>query len=804
MRAPSAKIAGSGALAVLLLAGGLTAGVPGATPASAVPVATYEVTVSGDDGPGSFGAAIEAANASPGHDTIHIADGLSTTITALFEVTETVTIVGGEGSKIISAPDYRGTTLAATNGATINLDGVTFTGRHAYGGFIRIAATDEPTTISNVTISDMEIYPDGGSFLHFDDARGSITVADSRFEKLETSSPRETSVIQVDRLAAPLAVSDSVFSFVSPAAVSIGSAELPTDAGVVIERSTFEFAGAGSQSTAAAGVLRLVGGAAQPAGRAVPAVQLSDTTIANSATVTGGAVSVSGLHGDVAITDVAIVDSASSVENAPVEVREHQGEFDLNRVTIETGKGTHGPAHSLRFSGIATAAEATARMRVVNSTFVTSYPDGKSHLSLGDSSSASLDHVTLVGGGVLYTGTAGGQELALTNSIISGAAAGAVVAEGTGAVSGSHNTVTALGALPAAGNDVVADEEMRLSALADHGGKTRTVLPERGSPAIDAALDGGELPALDQRGFARVYGAEPDRGAVEVRGGTVTLGENVTVQAGEKAVIPVTYTPGEDDLGATVRIDMTAGTATPGQDMHPVPLYTVLTFEPGGPSTQTFEVPTYIFNTSFDPLTFFATITEVSPGAAVAEPGELTVFIVTALPAAPTITDPKAVSITAGKTAEFSVTTTGSPAPEVTWEVSNDGGKTWESTAAAWRVVTVGNESTLTVPGELALTGYVFRATATDPAGRSAVSGGAVLTVTAAETPDPDPTLPDPGDGDGDAGEGLKDPAAPTSGIAQTGGAPLAAAGIALLLAAFGAGLLGKTAFRRARGGGAS
>lgn len=52
-----------------------------------------------------------------------------------------------------------------------------------------------------------------------------------------------------------------------------------------------------------------------------------------------------------------------------------------------------------------------------------------------------------------------------------------------------------------------------LSALGVFGGPTRTMLPQAGSPAIDAG--GATALAVDQRGLARVVGAKVDIGAVE-------------------------------------------------------------------------------------------------------------------------------------------------------------------------------------------------------------------------------------------------------------------------------------------------
>ena len=56
-----------------------------------------------------------------------------------------------------------------------------------------------------------------------------------------------------------------------------------------------------------------------------------------------------------------------------------------------------------------------------------------------------------------------------------------------------------------------------LAPLSNYGGRTLTMPPLAGSPAIDAAVPLGTSPATDQRGFPRIAGAAPDIGAVELQ-----------------------------------------------------------------------------------------------------------------------------------------------------------------------------------------------------------------------------------------------------------------------------------------------
>lgn len=775
------------------------------TPAHA---ATILVTASGDQGAGTLGAAIAEANGSQGPDTITIAAGLLAEVTESFEVTETVTIVGEPGSQIVNKPNYRGAVLAATGGATINLEGVTFAGSNAYGGLVSIASTTEATSFTDVTVAGVELGREADDFFSFEDARGPITLTNCSFTGRSSSPTEALSVLRAERLAAPLTVIDSNFEEIATSAISVGAAELPADASITVSDSRFQYVAAAQPYTRPGTVLHVDGGSAQAAERSAPAVNISNTYIDASRNSVAGSLYFQDLVGDVIITNSSIIEGGSAGENAAIAAVGHLGQLAIEGVTFAQITGTNGTARSIGFGAAASAGDGESGVTVVNSTFdAPNNFDRKPHIALHGNAGASINHATFIGGGVQATDPTATAPIELVNSIVGvGAQAGgaenepveAVFGERVGPVTGTHNTVNALGTLAASGNDVVADgAAMKLLPLADNGGSTLTILPETGSPVIDSAV--ASAPATEQRGFARTFGSAPDRGAVEVRGGTVSLGDDVTVNAGVKAGIPVTYTPGEDDTGATVRIDILSelagepGTATAGQDFHPLPLYTSLTFAAGGPSTKIFEVPTYVYSKGFDPLTFFASITETSSGIEIADPADLTVYIVTALPAPPTVTDPKDVTVDEGTAAEFTVTTTGEPAPKVTWEVSRDGGKTWVAVDASWKVSADGNTSTLTVPGALANDGFEFRATAVDAGGQAATSAGAKLTVEAATSvgpgpgpgpgPNPGPN-PDPNDGNVPAVKPVE------AGLAATGTATPGVGVIALIITALGLAVL--------------
>ncbi len=104
-------------------------------------------------------------------------------------------------------------------------------------------------------------------------------------------------------------------------------------------------------------------------------------------------------------------------------------------------------------------------------------------------------------------------------------------------------------------------------------------------------------------------------------------------------------------------------------------------------------------------------------------------------PVAPTITAPADQSVQEGKTATFVVAAAGEPVPSVTWEVSRDGGLTWEEIGADPGATASADGLTLTVVGSATNDGYQYRAIAENGVGVPAVSPAALLTVTEASVP---------------------------------------------------------------------
>ncbi len=142
--------------------------------------------------------------------------------------------------------------------------------------------------------------------------------------------------------------------------------------------------------------------------------------------------------------------------------------------------------------------------------------DGSSTIRLY-SCTVSGNHATNDGGGIEETtGT-----LLLENTIIAGNTAADLgpdlKASGINTQAGV-NLVSSTSGLGGGFSGIVASP--MLAALADNGGRTKTMLPLPGSPAINAG--GSTTLTVDQRGLARVVGAAVDIGAVEAQSTIVT------------------------------------------------------------------------------------------------------------------------------------------------------------------------------------------------------------------------------------------------------------------------------------------
>mgnify|MGYP000851701822 CR=1 FL=1 len=108
----------------------------------------------------------------------------------------------------------------------------------------------------------------------------------------------------------------------------------------------------------------------------------------------------------------------------------------------------------------------------------------------------------------------------LQNTVLANAPSGAnlvngwLIGSGTVTSHGGNLSTDDGGGLLASPSDIVSTDPL-LGSLQDNGGPTRTCALLAGSPAIDAGVDTGGLPATDQRGYPRLVNGTADIGAYE-------------------------------------------------------------------------------------------------------------------------------------------------------------------------------------------------------------------------------------------------------------------------------------------------
>lgn len=144
---------------------------------------------------------------------------------------------------------------------------------------------------------------------------------------------------------------------------------------------------------------------------------------------------------------------------------------------------------------------AGAQARLVNATVAGNQARG---IQLRMSASLSITNSLLVGNGVYDVGTTDSATVDLATSFnnVIGIQSGTALADGSN------------------GNRIGATDAL-VGPVGDYGGATRTVPLLPGSPALNAGTtNGSDIPAVDQRGLARI--GSPDVGAFESRGFALT------------------------------------------------------------------------------------------------------------------------------------------------------------------------------------------------------------------------------------------------------------------------------------------
>ncbi len=184
------------------------------------------------------------------------------------------------------------------------------------------------------------------------------------------------------------------------------------------------------------------------------------------------------------------------------------GDLDLSRSTIEGNTALRGGALYDYEGGLATltndtlsANSATDRGGAV---YVEFFIHGLADVAL---SNTTFNHNAAALGGGIFVDP--GAQASAANTIFAKGQTGANCSAAIGGTTNlSDDSSCGFGV-----GDGVAD--LKLGPIGRHGGTTKTLVPRRGSPAVNAGTAGGS-PATDQRGVSRPMGVGVDVGAVEV------------------------------------------------------------------------------------------------------------------------------------------------------------------------------------------------------------------------------------------------------------------------------------------------
>lgn len=234
-------------------------------------------------------------------------------------------------------------------------------------------------------------------------------------------------------------------------------------------------------------------------------VTISSSQLQSNRTVTGGAMYV-GVEGQLSLETSTLTNNHALYYGGALY---NKGEAGLSQVTLSDNDAMFGGAienYGVLWLGNATLSGNQA-----------TYGDAL----MNDSGTATLVSVTVVttnsntsNGGAIWNDAVYGPQLSLTNVLLSNSNDGIGVncTFYTAPVMSTFNLSNDNSCNFGAGRDNV---DLKLGALADNGGQTKTHLPQTGSPAID---NGSyiNIPTIDQRGVARPQGLGYDVGAVEV------------------------------------------------------------------------------------------------------------------------------------------------------------------------------------------------------------------------------------------------------------------------------------------------
>ncbi|KAM9864049.1 hypothetical protein ACI1US_00034 [Leucobacter sp. BZR 635] len=200
---------------------------------------TIKVTATGDSGAGTFGAAIDLANATPGPDTIEFEAGLETTLTGAWTVDEGITIKG-TGATVRWQPANPDTESWLTaEGAPVQISDLTLAlETESWEPLIQVndAPSEFTTVLENVTFRD----PFSGG-LRVEGSESAVEVVGITASGIvdDDDDADEIAVIELWEANGGFSLTDSRFVDLSTVAVALSGAQISAPGQVLVRGNTF-------------------------------------------------------------------------------------------------------------------------------------------------------------------------------------------------------------------------------------------------------------------------------------------------------------------------------------------------------------------------------------------------------------------------------------------------------------------------------------------------------------------------------------------------------------------------------------
>lgn len=481
-------------------------------------------------------AAIQAANANPGPDTIRLAAGSTYTFAAgafsgsALPVTEGVLTIEGNGATIerVGASSFR----MITNNGNLTLNNLTVTGGSASTGAGII--NNNLLTLNNCTLSENRGGGNGGAIFNPTGSRVEATgtlfhrnAANGHSGGVVSSSGEVvfTDCTFTENEASSAGAIGSSGSVVIDACTFTGNFSTSGLGGAInnFNNGTLEVTGStftGNQAGTSGGAISQRGTSAT----------IADCTFAGNTALTRDGGAINAEVGDVAIEHCVFIDNVAEDHGGAINaavpvamtdcfVRDNQagldgggmrgynaGGFDLDRVTVADNTAGREGGGIYAFSAATTILNST-----ISANFAGTEGGG---LRMWSGANAAITNATLHANTAGSPGGGGGVRIqfsgpAVSNTIVSGSTGGDIV----GPIADlGHNLVQDGSGLT---DPTSKSGNPMLAPLADNGGLTPTHHLIFGSPAIHAGDCAGGTLDTDQRGVARPQSFGCDIGAYE-------------------------------------------------------------------------------------------------------------------------------------------------------------------------------------------------------------------------------------------------------------------------------------------------